>query len=919
MTAEVTHVANINYLVPNPPLSPIQQVPKDILIYIFSFLTPPYELGIAARTCKFWQRCAQDNTLWNPILQRELCLSVSEDAIQVFKRLHLDMNKKLAEGIYSYQYIQTQYPIEGIALHPETKQIIVATKRTFTVYSADLNRSSSRAYQNSTPLTSLVPLPNQRVIAFFPSKLKILDLPTGKIVKNFKRKSDYTPVFSLPNQRGHLVTGYNDKKVIIWDPNKRWCKRIREFYVKESISCAVLNREQTKLIVGHFSGNISTWDLNKKNEESVFSLRDRRVNSLTICKETDHLIVIYNKYGERSEIFIYDQSQRTTLKEIDEAAYNLKVITLFKNLLFTRSNKGNLYLHDLTTGEKLRSYATLAEGPCLFNEGIFAIQTEPDRILVSDFTASIRMVLKNIAEIFKKKNQQLHISAMERLNRIPTEILSELYKFADGEEKFKNLPQNQKAEILEQFLQSTNHLKKKMVKTVTSETHSLIPTPLIQQLPKELLFQIFSWLEPKSLAACQATCRQWSLLANDNLLWKQLLERHFPGAQLTSQAETYQQAYKRHCDLTTINLTQGIYANTFIRLPSLIQAFTFHQERLILAADNRVMVYSKTGELLKTSSHPFATSDPIHRFFPLPSNQLLACFKSGKIKLLDLNGKGAILKTFKKPVESPVVFAFTTANHLIAGYQDNTVIIFHFATRQILHSFSIDGGLACGALHPDNNQIYFGAENGQISVWDLSSGQGLQIFSHQSTSVTSLIFSQTEKLIASYNDEESHVSKIVIYDLGTGQISPPFLIAGAEVQFIAVTKQDWLICKCSKGTIQIWDLTYSPLNFLQSFHTRKKTDPFVFNDGCFVVAANLQEIIISDFSASHVRVLQNLAEMLKKPDRKEDLLITLKRFLRMPEELKNAIYQLAGSKEQFESLPAVKKAEIIDRFLCSFR
>ena len=46
-----------------------------------------------------------------------------------------------------------------------------------------------------------------------------------------------------------------------------------------------------------------------------------------------------------------------------------------------------------------------------------------------------------------------------------------------------------------------------------------------QQLPHEVLFHIFSFLNSQDLVKCCGMCKSWYTSGNDDMLWKRLLLR----------------------------------------------------------------------------------------------------------------------------------------------------------------------------------------------------------------------------------------------------------------------------------------------------------------------------------------------------------------------------------------------------------
>ncbi|BBI16246.1 F-box-like domain-containing protein [Neochlamydia sp. S13] len=62
-------------------------------------------------------------------------------------------------------------------------------------------------------------------------------------------------------------------------------------------------------------------------------------------------------------------------------------------------------------------------------------------------------------------------------------------------------------------------------KIALSSTESTVIS--IKQLPDELLLHIFSFLQAFDLLAVELICHRWKNLATDEILWKNLYQKHF--------------------------------------------------------------------------------------------------------------------------------------------------------------------------------------------------------------------------------------------------------------------------------------------------------------------------------------------------------------------------------------------------------
>ena len=72
-----------------------------------------------------------------------------------------------------------------------------------------------------------------------------------------------------------------------------------------------------------------------------------------------------------------------------------------------------------------------------------------------------------------------------------------------------------------------------------------------QRLPQEMILHIFSFLSPDDLARASGVCRDWRVLAKDDLLWKRFdLKKLFPSLPIIDRT-----VWKRCVDLDAFGLS----------------------------------------------------------------------------------------------------------------------------------------------------------------------------------------------------------------------------------------------------------------------------------------------------------------------------------------------------------------------------
>ena len=63
------------------------------------------------------------------------------------------------------------------------------------------------------------------------------------------------------------------------------------------------------------------------------------------------------------------------------------------------------------------------------------------------------------------------------------------------------------------------------IATNTIRGKSLEPVSYINDLPNELLLEIFNYLSERDLANCQLVCRLWRVISADKTLWNRIFDR----------------------------------------------------------------------------------------------------------------------------------------------------------------------------------------------------------------------------------------------------------------------------------------------------------------------------------------------------------------------------------------------------------
>jgi hypothetical protein len=94
----------------------------------------------------------------------------------------------------------------------------------------------------------------------------------------------------------------------------------------------------------------------------------------------------------------------------------------------------------------------------------------------------------------------------------------------------------------------------------SDNTQALVP---IQQdlsgigIPRDIFVQIFSRLSRGDVVVCPVVCKDWDQLFGEEVVWRNLLENHFPFYTIPKEIQGFKKAYKDQ-RLLKYNLTNGV-------------------------------------------------------------------------------------------------------------------------------------------------------------------------------------------------------------------------------------------------------------------------------------------------------------------------------------------------------------------------
>ncbi len=323
-----------------------------------------------------------------------------------------------------------------------------------------------------------------------------------------------------------------------------------------------------------------------------------------------------------------------------------------------------------------------------------------------------------------------------------------------------------------------------------------VPPTEIQNLPPELLLQIFKDLKPSEALNARTVCSGWNILLIDPHLWKGFFARNFPGLVSSLPIDTdYREAYKK------IHLHSNL-ANEVCkrRLPALkghrsrVTDLVCTDEKLFSASTgNMIKIWDvKTGAwIADLKGHKDGVSSLLY-----VNGTLISSSFDQTIRFWDVK-KAACTKSLAG--HNPGFTSLCHANdRLFLGDYEGNILSFVFKTSEAENLPKMDmDEITCLAF--GNSRLYIGSWGGTaIKIFDIDTRKYLQPLLGHDKSVTSLVFSEG-KLISGSID-----GTIKIWDVESGECLHTFK---EESPVISLTlAEDYLFSGSSDGTIRIWSM-----------------------------------------------------------------------------------------------------------------
>jgi WD40 repeat protein len=377
----------------------------------------------------------------------------------------------------------------------------------------------------------------------------------------------------------------------------------------------------------------------------------------------------------------------------------------------------------------------------------------------------------------------------------------------------------------------------------------LISSPFVEKSHSKDVFRyICSHLDPQVLVQLASASRYlYTQIFSDSLLWKSLLQRHFPGpyvdSQLNTKAKGSLDLYK-HLTNVQHNMKAGIYRlQTLEGHQGSVSSILVDGGKLIsTSADRTIKIWDlSSGKVLQTlEGHQGSVSSIL-----VDRDKLISTSADRTIKIWDLSS-GKVLQTLEGH-QGSVHSILVDGGKLISASYDGSIKIWDLSSGKVLQTLESHQHWFSSIL-VDGDKLISASADDTIKIWDLSSGKVLQTLDDHRDTVNSILVDRG-KLISASQDRT-----IKIWDLSSGKVLQTLEGHQHWVNSILVDG-DKLISASYDGSIKIWDLSSGKV--LQTLEGHQYPVTSVLVDGGKLISASFDRTIrIWDLSSG--KVLQTL-------------------------------------------------------------
>uniref|UniRef100_V9KHD6 F-box/WD repeat-containing protein 7 n=1 Tax=Callorhinchus milii TaxID=7868 RepID=V9KHD6_CALMI len=405
-TSQIKHMMQV--IEPQFQRDFISLLPKELALYVLSFLEPRELLG-AAQTCRYWRVLAEDNLLWRekcrqegieePLyLRRRRTLTAGfmyspwKSAFIRQHRIHSNWRSgevkppKVLKGHDDHVITCLQFSGNRIlsgsddntlkvwsALTGECVQTLVghtggvwssqmrgnvvisgSTDRTLKVWAAETGACVHTLYGHASTVRCMHLHGNRVVSGSRDATLRLWDIESGRCLHTLLGHVAAVRCVQYDGRR--VVSGAYDYTVKVWDPETETCVHTLQGHTNRVYS---LQYDGVHIVSGSLDTSIRVWDA--ESGSCLHTLMGHQ--SLTSGMELrDNILVSGNA---DSTVKIWDIKTGQCLQTLQGPSKHLSAVTclqFIQSFVVTSSDDGTVKLWDLRTGDFLRNLVCLESG-----------------------------------------------------------------------------------------------------------------------------------------------------------------------------------------------------------------------------------------------------------------------------------------------------------------------------------------------------------------------------------------------------------------------------------------------------------------------------------------------------------------------------------------------------------------------------
>jgi len=362
---------------------------------------------------------------------------------------------------------------------------------------------------------------------------------------------------------------------------------------------------------------------------------------------------------------------------------------------------------------------------------------------------------------------------------VPINRHQQLQNVEDFLELYKNFSTQTRKAIFEKMLKECTKTELSILSQILSP---LLTVDFFTDLPVEIVRKILSYLDATSLCHCAQVSKRWKELSDDDLVWKDMCERHI-GGKCQRCGWGLPLMYNTKRKATTDAL---VYQNN----KRVKKSPTTEQVNNTSNANN------KNGNNKYQQSRSTKQENTIHyqrRWKEIYAERLLVerNWRSGHYST----------KIFEGHTDSVMCLQIDEARSLmLTGSYDHTIKMWNTDTCECIRT--LEGHSRCvRALQFDENKIISGSMDKTIRIWSLKTGHCIRVMeSCHFDGIVTLHFDN--RILASGSADHT----IKVWNFGSGR---GFTLTGHKdwVNKVQIFNKDHLFSCSDDHTIKYWDLT----------------------------------------------------------------------------------------------------------------